>query len=434
MGPGCDRRSGGMDLVIDATAPDRLPATVPDPSRLIEDTRVHRAIYVDPGIFAAEMSRIFMRMWVYVGHDSEVASQGDVKATAVGVEPVVLVRDGEGTARVFVNRCPEGGAPVCRGTKGSATALRCACHGWSFGLDGRAESGGAELTAAPRVESYRGFLFASFDADVPALTEHLRDVLPYIDRFVDQIDGYELRVAPDAHETYVHANWKLPLENSVDGYHLSFTHQSVFAVMEKRTGKRGRYLTARNEKDASTEAFANGHGVMDLRAIAPEVMRNRLDTMPGAPPPGADLDAYFGIDGGEAVYLSTPGTGMNITVFPNLQLGSANICEVHPVSVNRTRIVLRPLLLDGAPDALNRMRLRYHEIGSGPAGFVQPDDLEMFERVQEGLAAARVEWIQLSRGVAREEVGAGEHRTGHLTDEVPQRGQYRWWRRLMSVG
>lgn len=416
-----------------------------DVSSLVEEARVHRDVYVDPKVFEAEMQRIFMRTWVYVGHDSEIRHPGDYKVTSVGTEPVILSRDRDGEPRVLVNRCSHRGAAVCPLRKGNVTRFRCQYHGWTFGLDGALlgvpfsdgydslEKQAMGLSTAPRVESYRGFIFASFNSDVPALTDHLRDVLPYIDRFVEHAGGYELQVAPDANEVIYNANWKMQLENNVDGYHLSFTHQSLFGVLQQRTGRQPRYVSATSESDATVEAFSNGHAVMDLRSVAAKVLRERLDILPGAPPPGADLDAFFGIRGAEDIYLASTGPAMNISIFPNLNLGSINICEVHPVAVNRTRVVLRPLLLAGAPDDINRIRLRYHELGSGPAGFVQPDDLEMFERVEEGLAAEHVEWLQLSRGQDRETAATEAHRIGHITDEVPQRGQYRWWRELMGA-
>ena len=45
------------------------------------------------------MERIFMRTWVYVGHDSEIANPGDYKATSIGAEPVILTRDKDGARR-----------------------------------------------------------------------------------------------------------------------------------------------------------------------------------------------------------------------------------------------------------------------------------------------------------------------------------------------
>lgn len=413
-------------------------------SKLVEETRVHRDVYLDPRVFAAEMRRIFRSTWVYVGHDSEIERPGDFKATAIGTEPVILVRDGDGFPRVVLNRCSHRGAAVCMQRRGRARGFRCEYHGWTFGLDGTLlgvphadayaslDRQAMRLTAVPRVESYRGFIFASFEPDVPVLTEHLRDVLPYIDRFVEHSGSHELRVAPDANEAVYRGNWKMQMENNVDGYHLSFTHRSLFTVLQQRTGRQPRYLGSSVEGTATTAALSNGHAVMDLRSVATRVLRERLDVLPGAPSRGVDLDDFFGIEGAEALYLASTGPPMNISIFPNLNLGSINICEVHPLEVGRTRVVLRPLLLRGAPDALNRVRLRYHELGSGPAGFVQPDDLEMFERATHGIAAEQAEWLELSRGLESETVEAAG-RIGHITDETPQRGQYRRWRELMAV-
>jgi phenylpropionate dioxygenase-like ring-hydroxylating dioxygenase large terminal subunit len=333
---------------------------------------------------------------------------------------------------------------VCLLPKGSATGFRCQYHGWTFGLDGElvglpysdeeVDKGALGLAAAPRVEAYRGFIFASFAAGVPPLAEYLRDVLPYIDVFVEYAGaGHELQVGPDANEVVYDGNWKMQLENNVDGYHLSFTHQSLFAVLQRRTGGQPRYLTGPSEGEPRVVAFPNGHALMDLRAVAhKELRRERLDILPGAPPPDADLDELFGVENGEELYLASTGAPMNLSIFPNFNLGSINICEVHPLAVDRTRVVLRPVLLKDVPPDINRIRLRMHERGSGPAGFVQPDDIEMFERVSIGLAAERVEWINLNRGMENEGVEAETHRVGDISHETPQRGQYRWWRELMG--
>jgi len=401
------------------------------------------------------MERIFMRTWVYVGHDSEIEKTGDYKMTSVGKEPVLLTRGEDGKPHVVINRCSHRGAAVCLLPKGNVSGFRCQFHGWTFGLDGElaaipyGEEGfdkdALSLTRAARVESYRGFIFASFDPGVPALTEYLSDVIPYIDSFVEWAGDYELQVAPDANEVVYDANWKMQMENNVDGYHLSFTHQSLFSVLQRRTGNQSRYLSkaaTANADEAGTatvESFSNGHAVMDMRYLGNEELRramkrDRLDILPGAPAPDADLDQYFGIENAEDLYLSSLGPTLNISIFPTVNLGSINICEVHPLAVDRTRVVLRPLLLKGAPDDINRMRLRYHEIGSGAAGFVQPDDIEMFNRVSQGLASEEVEWIEMTRGKDREEVFSETHQVSQISDETPQRGQYRWWREMMSAG
>ncbi len=44
---------------------------------LVHRDHVHRSLYLDPDVFDLEMTRIFGRTWVYVGHDSLVPNAGD---------------------------------------------------------------------------------------------------------------------------------------------------------------------------------------------------------------------------------------------------------------------------------------------------------------------------------------------------------------------
>ena len=53
-------------------------------AHLVSDLGVHRDIYVDPGVFEAELKRIFGRVWVYVAHESEVPRPGDFKTSWIG--------------------------------------------------------------------------------------------------------------------------------------------------------------------------------------------------------------------------------------------------------------------------------------------------------------------------------------------------------------
>ena len=43
----------------------------------VEPDRVHRSVYSDPAIFELEMDRIFEKVWIYFGHESQVPKPGD---------------------------------------------------------------------------------------------------------------------------------------------------------------------------------------------------------------------------------------------------------------------------------------------------------------------------------------------------------------------
>ena len=88
--------------------------------------------------------------------------------------------------------------------------------------------------------------------------------------------------------------------------------------------------------------------------------------------------------------------------------------------------------LGGVSEEINAERLRVHESFYGPAGAGSPDDAEIFERVQRGLAAEVNPWVEISRGMDREQTDADGNTVGLISDEVPQRGMMRYWSELMT--
>ena len=127
----------------------------------------------------------------------------------------------------------------------------------------------------------------------------------------------------------------------------------------------------------------------------------------------------------------------HIMVFPNLMLLWDAVRVIQPISLTRTHIYYHPALLKGAPEAVNLMRIRAQEGGFGPAGFLAPDDMEMFERSQAGIAVRPDTWIELNRGRQIERVEADDFgqsvRTCQQLDEVAQRGIWRHYKAVMTA-
>jgi nitrite reductase/ring-hydroxylating ferredoxin subunit len=416
-----------------------------DPGALVRDDGVRREIYRDPQVFALEMERIFKRAWVFMAHESELAASGDYLTMRIGAEPVVLVRGEDDEVRVLVNRCRHRGAIVCERAAGNAKSFRCQYHGWTYRNDGQLvgvpypERQAADvrerlgLVALPRVESYRGLVFASFNAGVPPLTEYLGPgAIGYIDRFLDQCLGLPLVAHKQAHRIAMGANWKLQLENGMDGYHAGFTHRSFFDVMQRRLGTSVRY--ASGLPTATSRAFRNGHCAIDPETTSRKPLMNRVATLPEAAARLALLRAEVGEDKYEDFLGGLTGAGINVGIFPNLQLIGIHIRRIDPVAVDQTVVSVRPLLVDGAPEQVNWLRLRYHELFYGPAGFGQPDDFEMFERVEAALGDTHDGWFRFERGFGAEQtVDEGDTTLGNVSDETPQRGQYKQWTALMTA-
>jgi hypothetical protein len=118
-------------------------------------------------------------------------------------------------------------------------------------------------------------------------------------------------------------------------------------------------------------------------------------------------------------------------IFPNLFIAEIQMFVIQPLGVDDTVQHVTALQFKGAPD-LNR-RMRQQTMGSvGPAGFLLADDSEMYERTQRGIQAKNADWVYLGRGEHRERRDADGFLVAHATDEVPSRGIWSHYRKLME--
>src|SRR5438067_11895111 len=81
---------------------------------------ISREVYTSDDIYRQELEQIFMRAWLFVGHESMVPNPGDFAASRMGEEEVLLVRDAKGKIHVYLNTCRHRGMKVCRYDSGNA--------------------------------------------------------------------------------------------------------------------------------------------------------------------------------------------------------------------------------------------------------------------------------------------------------------------------
>ena len=215
-----------------------------DIAKAVEPDRVHRGVYSDPAIFELEMERIFNKVWTYVGHESQVTNAGDYWTVQIGRQPMIMVRHSDRSVRVLYNRCPHRGAMLYGDRCGNAgKGIICSYHSWQFDTDGRCKAipldkgylgtrlapgdPDSNVKAAERVDSYRGFVFASLAADGPSLLDWLGPARIAFDDMCDRAPEGEVEVVPTCFRVIQQSNWKIFLENQLDALHPAVTHEST---------------------------------------------------------------------------------------------------------------------------------------------------------------------------------------------------------------
>ncbi len=82
------------------------------------------------------------------------------------------------------------------------------------------------LKKVSQLDSYKGFVFATFDPTAPPLEEFLGATGRLsIDLLAERAD--EMEVIPGVQKFIVDCNWKLPTDNIPDWYHPQITHMSA---------------------------------------------------------------------------------------------------------------------------------------------------------------------------------------------------------------
>lgn len=188
-------------------------------------------LYGAPEAWTRERNQVFDRTWLFLGHEDEIAAGGDWLATDMAGMRLMMVRDREGTVRVFHNVCRHRAGPLVQGERGHCDGeLVCAYHGWRYALDGRLRAATGFGPAdgfdprnlglfEVRSATWRGLVFLNPDGEAGSLEAH---VGPLERLMVER----GLRMArPAVRRTHdLACDWKVYVENYLEGYHIGAVH------------------------------------------------------------------------------------------------------------------------------------------------------------------------------------------------------------------
>jgi phenylpropionate dioxygenase-like ring-hydroxylating dioxygenase large terminal subunit len=194
--------------------------------------------YRCPATFEKEQTRLFGKLWMFVGFTSQVADRNQFITRTVASVPVLVQRTDTGL-RAFVNECPHRLSAIQTQSTGRRP-LVCPYHAWAFGAEGQLRGiPNAHLYGFSQQERERiclkklslqtvgPLIFVNMDADPIPMSEQFSSAfLADLSTAADHLDE---DLIYSCHQ--VNYNWKLAMENVKDHNHVSFVHPKSFSPM-----------------------------------------------------------------------------------------------------------------------------------------------------------------------------------------------------------
>ena len=204
--------------------------------------------YTSQDWFDREQHLIFSQTWQFAGFIEDLSDPGDYTTIQAGLNNILVLLDHHHQLRAFHNVCRHRGTQLLRAAGKRKQFLTCPYHDWTYNLEG-------ELTAVPErktqfpdldlshlclhkaaVGTWRGMIFVHPDPQVDALEDWFDPVAAYLgphqpETLVEYVEGRA------RHE--IHANWKIIVENYIDGYHLAHLHAETLFMYDHRRQRTG---------------------------------------------------------------------------------------------------------------------------------------------------------------------------------------------------
>ena len=115
------------------------------------------SVYTSEGFLRKELDCIFGKDWFCVGRADALANSGDYTTLELAGQPIMVLRDKEGTLKAMSNVCRHRMSTLLEGS-GNARSIVCPYHAWTYNLDG-------SLRGAPAMTQNEGF--CKFDYRLP---------------------------------------------------------------------------------------------------------------------------------------------------------------------------------------------------------------------------------------------------------------------------
>lgn len=235
-----------------STVPGVLPGARPTDGQLALAqtiaqgcTRIERGIatvpasvYTDPAHWSREKDRLFARLPQVLCPSALLPEPNMAVPHDATGKPLLITRDGEGKAHVFLNVCRHRGTRLVEGSEVQCSKrMTCPYHAWTFSTDGR-------LLALPRPETFPGLDKADYglveldSCEAGGLIWYAPQGGADFSHAVTLGADFDAFAMRDLHlfrrKTHeVASNWKLIMDAFLESYHVARLHAATIGPFFK---------------------------------------------------------------------------------------------------------------------------------------------------------------------------------------------------------